>query len=542
MDKESILKDVVKFKHEFIEMLNEGEELPSVILDKYEILTLISKSKRSEVYLIKDKNTRIKRILKVYDRPEGSRDNLLKELSHTAIPIFVESHLIDNKIYLVREYFEGVSLDEYVEKNGVLSAKKTIKIARALLDILNYLHTRKTPIIYRDIKAENIIIDTEGSVKLVDFDISRKYDEKSSKDTVYYGTKQYSPPEQFGYSQTDARTDIYAVGVLMVYLTTFSTDIKSIENLDNERLAKVIKKCTSFSPKDRYKNATELDKALASVEKTKNIGFMPLYTIIIMIVSLVAGFVLGVCLERNNIISGIFSPAGQTNIAVFESDLIEDAVRAQLGKQSGENIYLSELDKIEYLHIWGNAFYDDSRRLLLSSAPDFGNVSLKLDNLDGNEEVKLTRGSIESLDDLLMFKNIKSLHLVYQNISDISALSYLPLEELNVAGNNITDLYPLESCIKIESLNIDGNPVSDISALSKLSYLTDINASSTAINDLSPLSKLYKLRYIYINNAFVDDVTPLTNLELEDLFLENNKIKDFSSLPSVNNLSIEGNP
>ena len=113
--------------------------------------------------------------------------------------------------------------------------------------------------VHRDIKPENIMITNNGTVKLIDFNASRIYDKNKSSDTISLGTIGYASPEQLGINQSDARTDIYALGVLMnVMLTGKPPEIK----LYNGKLKKVIVKCTQTIPDNRYKNVKELKRNL----------------------------------------------------------------------------------------------------------------------------------------------------------------------------------------------------------------------------------------------------------------------------------------
>lgn len=115
--------------------------------------------------------------------------------------------------------------------------------------------------IHRDIKPQNIIIRPDGSLVLIDFDIARVYHRQAETDTQFFGTREYAPPEQYGFSQTDGRADIYSFGILLRFLFTGS------EKANNKcvvypPLAKIINKCTAFAPQERFRNAAALKKAL----------------------------------------------------------------------------------------------------------------------------------------------------------------------------------------------------------------------------------------------------------------------------------------
>ena len=141
----------------------------------------------------------------------------LKENPNAYIPKIYECIQTDTNLIVIEEYLSGKNLEEMLKEKN-FSEKDAADIIICLCDALYPLHHAKMPVICRDLKAENVILTNEGEVKLVDFDIARIYQPGKSKDTVMMGTQGYAAPEQFGFGQTDARTDIYAMGVLLNYM------------------------------------------------------------------------------------------------------------------------------------------------------------------------------------------------------------------------------------------------------------------------------------------------------------------------------------
>ena len=131
----------------------------------------------------------------------------------------------------------------------------------ALSGILIYLHEQQPPVIHRDIKPQNIIIGKDGKPVLIDFDTARTFKNESDSDTRFLGTKGYAPPEQYGFTQTDCRADIYSFGVLLRFLLT-----DSVRENPNVRvykpLARIIDRCTAFAPKERFADMEAVKKAL----------------------------------------------------------------------------------------------------------------------------------------------------------------------------------------------------------------------------------------------------------------------------------------
>ena len=130
---------------------------------------------------------------------------MLRELDHPAIPKLVETY--DDAFVL--EYVPGNSLEKYIKHKGFFKEKDAVALGLELLDILSYLHRRKRPIVYRDLKPSNIMIRPDGHISLIDFGAARFYEKRSASDTLNLGTNGFAAPEQYGnLGQTDPRTDL----------------------------------------------------------------------------------------------------------------------------------------------------------------------------------------------------------------------------------------------------------------------------------------------------------------------------------------------
>jgi serine/threonine-protein kinase len=252
------------FAGEFIKTFD-GFVFPNEISDRFNVMERLSHSEYGETYLLSEKDSSKRYVLKYCSKSDAMNAvheaKLLQGLSHDGIPAF-EPEIEDDKALLVlREYIDGMTLDEYLRENQ-LSETQVVEITVKLCDILSYLHSQPSPIIHRDIKPSNIIIDpkTRG-ITLIDFGISRKYSEESDTDTMSFGTQKFAPPEQYGFSQTDGRADIYAVGVLLTYMLTGMTEADAINQLRG-RIRKIIKKCRAFAPEKRYPSIIVLKRAL----------------------------------------------------------------------------------------------------------------------------------------------------------------------------------------------------------------------------------------------------------------------------------------
>lgn len=164
---------------------------------------------------------------------------------------------VDENMYVVVEYINGITLEQYCSQNYPLSNDRIIEIATGICDGLSAIHS--AGLVHRDITPTNIIIDNNGNPVIIDFDISRFSKPDQPKDTQILGTFGFAAPEQYGFSQTSKKADIYSMGVLINYMTTLKMPN---EELSNGRLAPIIKKCIQIDENKRYDNIEELSHAL----------------------------------------------------------------------------------------------------------------------------------------------------------------------------------------------------------------------------------------------------------------------------------------
>ncbi|MCL2634664.1 MAG: protein kinase [Oscillospiraceae bacterium] len=241
-------------------------ELPQEILNRFQIIEQVNRNDYRETLLLQDRVSDELFILKRYhdSMHMGNHSNeteLLRGLEHKGLPRFEASIKDDNAQLIIHKYVDGIPLDEFLAERGLINPEKTIEIISAICDVLIFLHSQPEPIIHRDIKPSNIIINPDNNaVTLIDFGISRKYSENAENDTLHLGTQKFAPPEQYGFAQTDCRTDIYALGVVMRYCLTGTTDRSSrIKDISLERIAM---KCTALAPESRFQSASALKRAL----------------------------------------------------------------------------------------------------------------------------------------------------------------------------------------------------------------------------------------------------------------------------------------
>ncbi len=185
-----------------------------VLNGRYKIVSLIGSGGMAEVYLAYDLEEGTKAAVK---QDHGGEGELLLQLDHPGIVWAYDSFSFDGQNYLVEEYVEGVDLRTWLKSAGKIEARNAMEIAFQLCDILSYLHSLDPPVIYRDLKPENVILQENGKVKLIDFGIARRYVLREDSDTSCFGTVGYAAPEQYdgSFAQSDCRTDLFGLGKVL---------------------------------------------------------------------------------------------------------------------------------------------------------------------------------------------------------------------------------------------------------------------------------------------------------------------------------------
>lgn len=227
------------------------------IIDTYQEIKEVKVSEYKRISMVQstiDNLYYIKRELLYYDKEVYLQ---LQQLPSINIPKIIHIKEKEGRLIVIEEYINAPTLDVYIT-NQDINEEESVNMIKQLCDCLTLLHTLKNPIIHRDIKPENIFYD-RGRVILFDFDIARVYSHTKNKDTVILGSVGYASPEQFGFGQSNIRSDIYAMGVLLNVLLTNNLPQ---ESLFQGKYKKVIIKATSVDQNNRYRSVEEFKKAL----------------------------------------------------------------------------------------------------------------------------------------------------------------------------------------------------------------------------------------------------------------------------------------
>ena len=252
------------------------DEMPGELLDDYTFDSCFRKDPegKKELYLLRRKTDGAKALLRITaDNPDEDaleEAMLLQKLDHPGIPKVYGFLEKDGKKYLIREYIEGRTLYDIVTTGGSLGTADIFDVARKLTDILCYIHGRTPPVIHRDIKPQNIVVGRDGSVHLIDFGIARVHKEQRSRDTSVILTLDYASPEQYGFEQTTPLSDIYSLGVVLLFLATGRTIRSNLEaQIVNNDLRNLIDRCIAFNPKMRIQSAEEVRRFILRADRRK---------------------------------------------------------------------------------------------------------------------------------------------------------------------------------------------------------------------------------------------------------------------------------
>ncbi len=225
-----------------------------------EFYKVIHQDNSTNHYLVLNEITNEVCLLKILKNYDKGVFFYLKSINSNSIPRIYDLLEDNGELMVIEEYIKGDTLEDLLIRNALTDTDKK-KILLELCDCLDVLHKAPKPIIHRDLKTTNIMRTNDGVIKLIDYDAAKVYHEGSSKDTVLLGTPDVAAPEQYGFAQSDARTDIYAMGKLISRLFP-----------DNNYMKKIATKATNLDPRDRYQTIAELRNALNGNNSTNFIS------------------------------------------------------------------------------------------------------------------------------------------------------------------------------------------------------------------------------------------------------------------------------
>ena len=457
-----------------------SETLPQELVEAYDIVECLSCADGCDTLLLIQKSTGKKMVAKCYTEDSELFDKTecaqLEGIHSDALPYFVGEYKNGKYRCIVREYIEGVSLDQYV-KGHIMTEDVARDLAIALAKAMKALHTSDPVIIHRDIKPKNIIVRDDGSVALIDFGISRLYKKEATSDTVFCGTEGFAPPEQYGFMQTDIRSDIYSFGVVLSWLLTGK---EQPIRIPLTKIEKIAAKCCAFAPDKRYKNDDELLEALHRTTR----GSVARRRKKVKLAAVLAS-VLVVCVMAGALSYRILLHAGAVK---FQEPLIEEAVRLMLDRPDGA-LTMDDLAQVEELYIQSDT--------ACASMDEFYEVRGVWFGTDTR-----IRGPITDLSDLSHMPNLKIAYIEAEQIADLSPMKELnELQRIDLACNNISDLTPLEGKETLLEVDfLDNGMLEGIEVVRTWTAIRSLSLENTGSYDGSPVGEFHRYEFLGIKN------------------------------------------
>lgn len=485
-----------------------NDYLPEDMQEYWTVYECLKESEDSSTFLVKETATGILCVLKwgrnrqtEFLRNEMEIMKKMADRKLSGIPKAYRIFEENGEVYLVREYIEGMSLAQMVLQKGGISEAEICRISRKICQTAEQFQNPNEPMIHRDIKPENIVVTPGGEVVFIDFGTMRSYKKDGSRDTFVVGTRGTAAPEQYGYTQTDQRTDVYAIGQTMLYMVSESYEMNQLsECAVSRRMKKIIEKACSFEPDKRYGDAAQLRRA---VEKCQANNRKKVYKKAGAVFGLIAaGYILaifspdGTVIENKRIETAEQSAAEEQIQAeiIFREELIEEAVRKELGLSKTDKITASMLENVRKLRIGGKEILDDE--------DTFWGEGHHVDGKDSS--FGSVRGNITDLSDLAQMVNLEELALCNQKIEDISGLKELPLKKLYLSKNMITDFSVLLNLIDLDTLCIMENPAENLSVIGECTGILRLNIQGMNLTDIDFLKNL-SLDYLDMSNVEVEN-------------------------------------
>ncbi|GAA6265714.1 hypothetical protein F110043I8_26990 [Ruminococcus sp. f11] len=498
-----------------------NDYLPEDMQEHWTVYECLKESEDSSTFLVKETATGILCVLKWGRNRQAeflrNEMEIMKKMADRKLSGIPKAYRIfeeNGEVYLVREYIEGMSLAQMVLQKGGISEAEIYRISRKICQTAEQFQNPDEPMIHRDIKPENIVVTPGDEVVFIDFGTMRSYKKDGSRDTFVVGTRGTAAPEQYGYTQTDQRTDVYAIGQTMLYMVSESYEMNQLsECAVSRRMKKIIEKACSFEPDKRYGDAAQLRRA---VEKCQANNRKKVYKKAGAVFGLIAaGYILAIFSQDGTVIENKRIETAEQSAAeeqiqaeiTFREELIEEAVRKELGLSKTDKITASMLENVRKLRIVGKEILDDE--------DTFWGEGHHVDGKDSS--FGSVRGNITDLSDLAQMVNLEELALCNQKIEDISGLKELPLKKLYLSKNMITDFSVLLDLIDLDTLCIMENPAENLSVIGECTGILRLNIQGMNLKDIDFLKNL-SLDYLDMSNVEVENniFEPLTEMKKLD--------------------------
>ena len=499
--------------HEIPDLPDESE-YPRELTAKYELMECLADKAETRTLLAVDREDGSKCAVKCYLRgsalfdrsePEELRKVRWKPEEGPS-PRFVAEYRNGEMRCVLREYVPGDTLSELAERRS-FTEKEVLEIGLQLCDQLDVLHSMDPPVIHRDIKPQNVVIRPDGKAVLIDYGIARVRSDNET-DTVAFGTQGFAPPEQYGYSQTDARSDIYSLGVLLNWLLYRDT---KIAGRGPSALDKVIARCAAFDPQKRYGDVRQVKRALVAArpEERGKRGVLYFAAAVLVAVLAVAGLTAAV--------------RGRRARVSFQEPLVEQAVRMNLGLEEQTPVTQDMLAQVTGIYIVADAAYPDADEFY---------PAINRWYAEGNN----VHGTLRTLEDLAGMPELAQVCVVAEELKSLAPLEGLgKLNKVECKHNYITDINVLAGMDRLTSVGINDNPVEDLSPLTKCPNLAFLDLCGVRNYDPAVIDELGNFDLLDISNP-TSSYEHLAGKRILDLRVAWTGLRDLHVLDEVSHL------
>lgn len=463
--------------------------------------------------------------------------------------------------YYAMEFVKGISLKKYVEAIGALTESQAVYIAERILPALAVLH--RAGVLHRDVSPDNIMLRSDGAVRLVDFGSARIISSKSLSMSVIV-KEGFAPIEQYQRKgKHGSWTDIYSFGTSLFFAllelipedplsrleddSAFSEDIKLI----SAPLAAIIKKAAAVKAENRYGSADEMLSDIKScgiaAEAINSADISSLYRDIRPKTPDTEKVNAKKSTGLFSVLSAITKSFGEKQKRNYEAREAHREFMVKIGGEmystetvsldlSGKELTNAQIANLHHL-----------KKLVHLNLND--NYITDLSCLEGLTEIESIHFNNMNIDDLSFMRSMPRLkHVSAENtsVSDISVLSdKTELENLYIGDSLVTDISPIKNIRGLKAAGFNNLRVKNIEALSGMKELESVYFTASGIEDISPLKDSKKLKLVCLGRNHISDISPLAGCVIETMYLDNNRLgghaEAFADITVTGSLAAEYN-
>ncbi len=474
-----------------------GARLPT-LADKFQIASCTEEGGGWQRYLLRDALSGVMYVLKAApeaELPAFQREyELFVRLHDDAFPHPTAVYKSQGRAFFIREYIPGKTL-ENLRLEGPLGQASALALSAEACAIVAKLHAMTPPVVHPGIEPRNFVLGEDGRLHLVDLGGARSLDGKGPS-----ASAPAAAPELSAMPCHDERTDVFALGGMLLFLLTGSRDLQALDRARvSPSVRRLVAHCLEFDPSRRPES---VKKVIAQIEalRSRRRRWVRALTGVAAAV-LLAAFFIGNSDTLARYVGCAILVAGAEEYR-FSSPLVERAVRLQLDRPYGR-ISRQDMLTVTELYLCAETPYKN-----WSDLQSNGGGEQQLNGVSHSEYARL-----DDLSDLENMPALTSLALNRLSIRDLAPLAGLKLVRLGLGSNSISDLTPILGMDTLEALDISDNPLYDLRGLERLTNLNSLNITAVPAASLEPLASLRLFALSYFDMLPVTDASALGRME-----------------------------